>query len=126
MARTSEPVPVDQLRLMLRPLLAERFNLVTHRESKVMAAFALRTAPGSPKLTRSDHAEGDGRITRTTINVFKCEGVPMGQLAELLASLMHVPSEARPVVDETGLTGPFDFTLDISAISTVRSTKGAT
>jgi uncharacterized protein (TIGR03435 family) len=112
-ARTSEPVPTDQLRLMLRPLLAERFKLAFHRESRAMAAFALRTAPGTPKLARSDHSDGDGHISPTTINVFKCEGVPMGRLAEFLASMMHVPSEARPVVDETGVTGSFDFTLDV-------------
>jgi uncharacterized protein (TIGR03435 family) len=61
-ARTSEPVPTDQLRLMLRPLLAERFKLAFHRESRAMAAFALRTAPGTPKLARSDHSDGDGHI----------------------------------------------------------------
>jgi uncharacterized protein (TIGR03435 family) len=37
----------------------------------------------------------------------------MGRLAEFLSSMMHIGSEARPVVNETGLPGTFDFTLDI-------------
>jgi uncharacterized protein (TIGR03435 family) len=41
----------EQLRMMLQHLLAERFKLAVHRESREMQTFRLVVAPGGPKLT---------------------------------------------------------------------------
>jgi uncharacterized protein (TIGR03435 family) len=112
-AKAGEPVTEDRLRLMLQALLAERFGLVVRRESKVLSVLAVTSGTNAPMLTRSSQAEGDGLIKPSGVNEFRCEAVPMPQLAEFLGRIMHIPAEARPVVDQTGLSGHFDFTLDI-------------
>jgi uncharacterized protein (TIGR03435 family) len=112
-AKSSAPVPEERLRLMLQTLLADRFRLVLHRESRNLAVFVLVTEPDGPKVIKSDLAEGEGETKTDRLNVFNCRGFSMGRLAEFLGTLMYLPSEARPIVDETGLAGRFDFTLDI-------------
>ena len=52
-AKASGPVPVSQLKLMLRTLLAERFHLKTHMEKQDRAFTVLLVAKGGPKLRQS-------------------------------------------------------------------------
>ena len=93
--------------LMLRSLLEDRFHLTVHHDTKEMTGYALIVAKGGFKLKPSDPGEGStsggnqGRIW--TFNARKIE---MSTLAyELADSLGDV------VVDETGLTGVYDFQL---------------
>jgi uncharacterized protein (TIGR03435 family) len=100
-----------QFRSLLRKLLEERFGLKGHQEQREMAVYALRVAKGGPKMGPSqgdpdalpEDAGGTdekGRQVRTYANV---------SMAELAAMLQfHVD---RPVVDQTGLTGRYDFKL---------------
>src|SRR5437016_1341336 len=50
-ARTDAPVSQNQLRLMLRTLLAERFRLVLHREERIRSVYTLVVAKDGPRLT---------------------------------------------------------------------------
>src|SRR5271166_1788103 len=50
LAKAAGPVPVSQLRLMLQQLLADRFKLTIHRETKAIAVYELTIAKGGPKL----------------------------------------------------------------------------
>lgn len=97
-----------QLLLMLQTLLAERFKLVVHRETKPVSGYALVVAPGGLKVRP---AEGEGsnlnssaRDTRLTAT-----RVSMPQLATFLAKAL-----AQPVVDETSVAGRFDFLLEFA------------
>ena len=56
-AKVPAGVSSDQVPLMLQALLAERFKLALHRESKTIDVYALIVAKGGPKLKESDPAE---------------------------------------------------------------------
>jgi uncharacterized protein (TIGR03435 family) len=105
-----EGQPSDkQWRSMLQKLLADRFKLTFHREKKDLAVYALSVAKGGPKLTKS---EGDpnglpGLFFRR-LGELNVRNANMGDFAELMQSAVL----DKPVVDQTGLTGRFDFTLN--------------
>jgi uncharacterized protein (TIGR03435 family) len=116
-AKASGPVSRDQLRLMLRALLAERFHLTFHREQKEMPVIALLVAKGGPKL----HASAPGtEIDSQWIgfdNMLQVPGptghmftnTPMSALA--MAVSASLGGGADPVVDMTGLQRRYDFFL---------------
>ena len=57
MAKIPEGVPVQQVPAMLQALLAERFKVVLHKETKALPAYELTVAKGGPKLKEVDPAE---------------------------------------------------------------------
>jgi uncharacterized protein (TIGR03435 family) len=104
-AKASGPAPEAALLLMLQTLLADRFKLVFHRESKEMPVYALVGAKNGPKFKE---AKGEGA---TQIGAGDGEGVlferaGMNALAGVLAR-----SVDRPVLNDTGLNGLYDFKL---------------
>jgi len=129
-AKAASRAPVAVLQRMLQPLLAEYFKLTVHREAREMDVFALvLTNPGrpGPKLTKIDNAcdelvgttmafarPVDGADQRQVCGVFPntrpgeiiAHGIDLAGLATELA-----PSQRRPVIDRTGLTGRFDVDL---------------
>jgi uncharacterized protein (TIGR03435 family) len=131
-ATTNAGASQEQIFLMLRALLAERFKLVVHRESRDLPIYALVMARKDARLgprLRPSHVD--------------CAAVPSdrptaspaagGFVAEPCKGLRNVPGKAtgravtiqtlarlmsgwvddhRPVEDRTGLTGNFDIDLD--------------
>jgi uncharacterized protein (TIGR03435 family) len=95
-------------RPMLQTLLAQRFQLKLHRETRQLPVFALVIAKQGPKLHKSENPTGSDVSGRGTHYTFS--GVSMPELAEVLSSEIT----DRPVVDRTGLSGQFDFTLRYS------------
>jgi uncharacterized protein (TIGR03435 family) len=99
---------VTQLRTMAQKLLAERFGLAFHREKREMPAYVLTAGKGAPKLTKNESGgllpgfggRGPGSI-----------GVRNSTMAEF-AGFLQARILDRPVVDQTGVTGKFDFSLD--------------
>jgi uncharacterized protein (TIGR03435 family) len=98
----------DQIKLMMRNLLAERFQLAVHRETRDLPAFALVVAKGGPKLTAAQHPEdGGGSFGPWKGNAREeATNQTMHGLADFLTMFME-----RPVMDATGLAGKYDFTL---------------
>jgi uncharacterized protein (TIGR03435 family) len=96
----------EKVKAMVRDLLAERFGLVLHRETKELPIYALVVAKNGSKLTESaPEAKGPSlRGGRTQLSGTK---VPVDLLAEHLSN-----SLGRTVVDETGLKGNYDFKLE--------------
>jgi uncharacterized protein (TIGR03435 family) len=113
-AKTGSPATVGQLRLMLRALLAERFQLAIHSEKRSLSVYALTVGKTGPKLKPSRNAEVDGQFESGVVNVIICQGFSMARLAEFLGSMTGLPGQSTPIVDETGLQGAFDFTLDLA------------
>jgi bla regulator protein blaR1 len=135
-AATANPTK-DQMRLMVQSLLADRFQLAAHFEAREVPVFALElTKAGKlgPKLV--PHAEGppcdqpglppgDGlpgfpadchslsAIPKpgTQLIVVGSRDAPMDMLAGALSGAIPLRL-GRPVIDKTGLTGRFDFTLE--------------
>ena len=101
----------DEQMAMLRALLKERFGLTFHREKKEFSIYGLEVAKGGPKLTAS--ASSDVPPTVGPGVVYPQKIVLPGRNATLgeLASLFQRAILDRPVVDETGLAGRFDFDL---------------
>ena len=96
-----------QLRQMLQTLLAERFKLVVHRETKEMPVYALVVAKNGPKF--HEWKEGDplpafGSGGRA--NNFRDVGT-MQRLADVLSS--GPDTIGRPMLDKTGLKGVYVF-----------------
>jgi bla regulator protein blaR1 len=97
----------EQVSLMEQSLLAERFNLKVHFEIRgETPVYALTVAKGCPKLTPSK----DGETTSLSARKDEIIGqaVTLDQFAH---SPLWTPIGDRYVVDHTGLTGTYDFTL---------------
>jgi uncharacterized protein (TIGR03435 family) len=89
---------------MLQTLLTERFELKTHTETSDVPGFALTVAKGGPKLQKSapDQNGGSGYGPAMT----QCRACDTAAfLTQLTRSL------GRPIVDESSLTGVYDFNL---------------
>jgi uncharacterized protein (TIGR03435 family) len=105
---------IDQDRLMLKKLLAERFGLVVHDVQTVFPVYALTIEKSAPKLIRSaPNAESHGSIyTRDGTDGETATQFAYMTMLEFSNILMNFIRD-RQIVDETGLTGQFDFTVMI-------------
>ena len=102
----------DQIRLMVQSLLADRFKLRVHQETRELPVYALVVAKNGPKMSESTKEPS----IRTKAGEITAVAMPTRAIAEMLSRL--APSgcappelEGREVRDETGLSGVYDFTL---------------
>jgi len=113
----------DQLRLMVRAMLADRFGLGVHHEQKEQQVFALTIAKNGPKF----HPKGTKDASRFAESATEgaaefsedktgamAEHVTMSDVANKVSELVN-----RIVIDRTGLTGRYDFRLDLTPYMTV-------
>lgn len=110
-AKAGAPVPSEDQHDAIMALLAERFNLAVHRETRSIPAIVL-LAPKKPAGLKSA-APGETYSVRTGPGndpVFTA--MPMFAFTNYLSNFWHAP-----VVDQTGLQGAFDFSLNPSAIA---------
>ena len=109
-ARVTRPATEEQIKAMLRTLLAERFQLRAHRETRDLPAYALLAVKASAALRRSD-GKGKPRVSSGDKPYsYRFENLTMPQLALQLGP----PWATRPVVDQTALAGSYDFAVDVS------------
>jgi uncharacterized protein (TIGR03435 family) len=103
----------DQLLLMLQRLLAERFKLKAHRDSKELPSYALVLVKSGPKFHALEAAE-------QACYPMCGEPAPLNRLRQRdvssLARYLTRLGADRPVIDKTGLTGPFKIELDMQKI----------
>ena len=106
-----EGVPnLHQIQEMLQKLLASRFNLTDHREKRELSTYAISVVKSGPKLAKS--ADGsDGLPAQTGSGtggeqIRKFTNDSMSDFALGMQAYLD-----RPVVDETGLIGRYDFVL---------------
>jgi uncharacterized protein (TIGR03435 family) len=135
----------DQVRLMMQALLADRFKLVVHKETRQVPVLALELAkPGvmgsqlrphvadeSCSVASADSAANLPPPSTTAggfpvicgviahlppsspgLTSFGGRGVPLGLLASSLPTQTGMMTLPHPVIDETGLSGTFDFKLE--------------
>jgi uncharacterized protein (TIGR03435 family) len=101
---------LEQFRNILRKLLTERFGLVTRTEQRELSVYAITIAKGGPKMEKStadpDALQSDWDKQDGGQRSIQMRNATMGGFAlELLFNT------DRPVVDRTGLTARYDFTL---------------
>jgi uncharacterized protein (TIGR03435 family) len=89
-----------------RSLLIDRFQLRVHRETKELPLYALVQAKSGHKLTANSAIEGEQRI-RLSRSQLTAQRMPLHELCNALVSLLD-----RPVVNQTGLEGNFDYKLE--------------
>jgi uncharacterized protein (TIGR03435 family) len=94
----------EQVLRMLQTLLADRFHLASHRETRQLPVYALVVGKTGPRLLPADTGAGKPRTMMGQLIVQK---MSMTELANILALDLK-----RPVKDETSLIGDFAFTLE--------------
>jgi uncharacterized protein (TIGR03435 family) len=111
---TREDALAPELLAMLRDLFADRFRLVAHREMRDTPVYALVKARTDgilgPQMRRST-VDCEAARCRISTNAGRIVGTGT-TIAELMRRLS--PTLGRPVVDRTGLSGPFDLELQWS------------
>ncbi|HEY3741864.1 MAG TPA: TIGR03435 family protein [Bryobacteraceae bacterium] len=126
----------EQFRTMLQNLLGTRFHLMLHQEMKTLPVYELMVAKGGPKLKRSVEEARDapqgvvtGKVEHDAdgfpivppgrpalirsfgpgwVSHWRARQQPMSRLAEALG---QPNASGRQVIDKTGLSGEYDFTL---------------
>lgn len=118
-AKSDQPAGRDQLRLMLRALLGDRFKLTVHPEKKEMRVYTLRVIPGANKLQPAVEGAvkpGPG-VQRFHGELSRFAGLLAVQLSIPMPSDPGTPSRATgpivPVLDQTGLAGIYDIDVNL-------------
>jgi uncharacterized protein (TIGR03435 family) len=129
-ARASGSPTKDDMRLMMQSLLQERFHLVIHREAREVPAYALVLAkpitlgPRIKPHPADDPDCAETKFTKTTTGTDPTCGASSPIVPEtpgdFATAVYNMPMDAiavelgRRVVNRTGLTGAYDYTLEFA------------
>jgi uncharacterized protein (TIGR03435 family) len=129
----AQQIDIDDLRLMLRALLADRLKLATHYEDRPVTAYTMMAA--KPKLTKADPANRTGCKEANALakdprnsnpglsRLVTCLNISMPQFAEELQRV--APGYIHtPVLDATSIQGNFDITLSFSTAGFIQQGAG--
>jgi uncharacterized protein (TIGR03435 family) len=107
-AKTSRPIRDSDDGPLLQNLLAERFHLKVHQESRNLPAYALRVTKNGRKFPEHKGDTGSIHTSRGAEKIsVTAERFTMSQLAGILGRQV-----GRVVQDKTGLRGYYDFSLE--------------
>jgi uncharacterized protein (TIGR03435 family) len=117
LAKAPQTTAQEDLNLMLQDLLADRFKLVVHKDMKVRPAYVLSAGKGKLKLKEASETGSPGcrgvpqnqAPGSVTYQVMACRGVTMEMFADVLWNWNGGTYLADPVVDQTALSGTWDF-----------------
>jgi len=125
----------DPLDGMLRKLLVDRFHIQFHWGEQTADGYVLLA--GTPKMKKADPnartyckygpAEGEKDVRRVDSpfnGMFHCQNVTMAQFADLLSAVARGDIKNR-IVDKTGMTGSYDFSLSYTGGSRLRAQEAA-
>lgn len=109
LAQAEQPIDDDGvLMVMLQGVLAERFKLAIHRETRTIQAFVLEVAKNGPKLEKA--TDGEATTNTSTNNggvMIDAHHADLDSFARALSRKMDLP-----VVNHTGLEGIYNFKLN--------------
>ncbi len=111
-ARSAGPSEGPELRQMLQTLLADRFKVTFHRETRQFPGYVLVVAKGGMKIPPSGPGDSGSNTNTNTNNErthMSVKSFSMGGLAALLARQLRTQ-----VTDETGVKDLFSFELDFT------------
>jgi uncharacterized protein (TIGR03435 family) len=108
-AKLPEGASKAQIPAMLQNLLAERFRLKVHSETKPQRVFALVAARNGPHLVEAKDADRGPGMSFDTSGHLQFVSMTLSGFADTMSRLLD-----RPVLDMTGIQGNFDITLNVS------------
>jgi uncharacterized protein (TIGR03435 family) len=113
---------------MLKALLVERFQLMFHREIRQTAVYALVVGKNGPRMNVRRPDDGGPPFSLPLVGLhMPGRNVSMAQLADILQTLIPLTDpdrDDRPVLDQTGLAGTFDFDLAWAGDRTLSAGQG--
>lgn len=106
-AKAGREAEQDEVRQMLRTLLADRFKLEVHRETRTLDMMALLPPKGPHKMKESEITTGPMQNSQNPGGGATVKGAFLKELCNEVSREVNMP-----VVDLTGLKGRFDFTFN--------------
>jgi uncharacterized protein (TIGR03435 family) len=113
--------PESQVMLMLQALLADRFHLQLHRETKEMAVYFLVVANGGMKMQSAD-APNPTPFPQAPPGAHNVMQRARASLTDLAGDLSDLAG--RPVVDRTGIPGSFRLRLWYTRYTSTSESEG--
>ena len=110
-AKLPAGAPQDRIPFMTQSMLADRFKLEFHRETRILREFALVIAKGGPRLGKPNEGDHNGVATSQNTNQITGWGRPISELVGML-----IGAVGAPVIDQTGLRGRYDFDLKFASL----------
>jgi uncharacterized protein (TIGR03435 family) len=105
---------VEEEKRMLQALLAERFQLKLHSETREKSVYALTVGKNGSKLKENPAGSGVTKFNRKGRDVeMVFTGTPIDSL---IGQFPRMPGIDRPVLDETGLSGKYDFQFTLTDV----------
>ena len=120
-AKVAPGTKQEDVNRMLQNLLSDRFKLVVRKDTRPMPAFALSMGTGKHKLKEASGGQGCKGVQQTPASgtvpyqAISCENMTMAGLADLLRDIGGGTYLPDPVVDQTRLSGTWDFELKWTA-----------
>jgi uncharacterized protein (TIGR03435 family) len=108
-AKYPRDTPHSQVPLMMQALLADRFQLKTHREIRTLPLYDLVVAKGGPKLEKASETDTRGRGTSQGPRMLKASGTTLSGFALILISAVGAPVE-----NKTGIEGIYNINLEFA------------
>jgi uncharacterized protein (TIGR03435 family) len=105
-AKMERPTGRDQMMKLLRTLLEDRFKLVVRHETKELKVHVLVVANNGAKLDENQDG-AEFAIRKVNGNKTVYHNMPMSLFANVLSGAVD-----DSVIDKTGLSGAYDFTLE--------------
>jgi uncharacterized protein (TIGR03435 family) len=109
-ARLPADIPRTEVAAALQSLLAERFKMSVHRETRELPVYVLTVAKGGAKIKSAADPTGTARIYQIR-GLYKARNESIANFSQMLSLTLD-----RVVTDMTGLTGTFDFVLDYAPL----------
>ena len=106
MPESFKTAPNPEMRRMLQTLLADRFQLQVHPETRRESVYALVAAKGGTRLQPPQSTDAQPFVSYLPHGL-RGQNATIDQLAQRLAVLLK-----RPVANRTGIDGHFDFLID--------------
>jgi len=113
-AKTDQPHNIDDLHVMFQNLLADRFKLKFHKQVRQGNVYTLTVDSPGLKMKVNESPEDFNIPMNPGPQGFVGRRVPMPYLSWFLGQTLQ--ADGRPVIDKTGLTGNYDFTLTFSPV----------
>jgi uncharacterized protein (TIGR03435 family) len=110
-AKFPEGAGRDRMPEMMQVMLADRFKLEIHRETRSLPEYALVVAKGGPKLEEASEQDKQQQMSSTGVRKLGGKALALSQLAFMLTNVT-----GAPVVDRTGILGRYNINLQYAPL----------